>query len=383
MNTKDTPDHASRDHAEFSPSSLKYVAGCAGYKGREGTSEAAEKGTRIHEALEVRDPSALHDEEEVKIYDEIVEDETNFINSFAGKEEYEEINEIAVDIELDGTVTWGTCDRLILLKGDNSHRAILADYKTGISLIDEPRDNWQAKAYTVGVFQTYPDLQEITFVFYVPVRNQTLTGVFTREELPDLVQELSKVIKKGEEVRPKWEKGAPDLKDVKPTVNCRFCAFEDKCPALGALAIEVASRVAGDTLPEGDILNPTDPETIEKLWSVAKIVSNWATGIKAKAVALAKDGMEYPSLRLKSMGATSKCTDNGKLLEIASALSEGDSEELEKEILEAANIPLRKVANVIGSHAPDGEKGQRANDFLDALKEEGIVESSAERFTLS
>ena len=28
----ETPDHGSRGHAEFSPSSLKYVAGCAGYK---------------------------------------------------------------------------------------------------------------------------------------------------------------------------------------------------------------------------------------------------------------------------------------------------------------------------------------------------------------
>ena len=57
----DKPDHANRDHAEFSPSSLKYVAGCAGYQGREGTSAAAEKGTRIHEALEAQDSSALHD----------------------------------------------------------------------------------------------------------------------------------------------------------------------------------------------------------------------------------------------------------------------------------------------------------------------------------
>ena len=62
----DKPDHTSRDHAEFSPSSLKYVAACSGYTGRSGTSAAAEKGTRIHEALEVRDPSALHDEEELE-----------------------------------------------------------------------------------------------------------------------------------------------------------------------------------------------------------------------------------------------------------------------------------------------------------------------------
>ena len=69
----DTPDHSNRGHAEFGPSGLKYIASCPGFHGTEGTSEAAERGTRIHEALEVHDPSALHDEEEVEIYDKIVD----------------------------------------------------------------------------------------------------------------------------------------------------------------------------------------------------------------------------------------------------------------------------------------------------------------------
>ena len=80
----ETPDHTNRDHAEFRPSSLKYVAGCAGYDGRSGTNAAAEKGTRIHEALEVRDPSALHDEEELEIYEQIVQEEDSFNKSFFG-----------------------------------------------------------------------------------------------------------------------------------------------------------------------------------------------------------------------------------------------------------------------------------------------------------
>ena len=76
------PDHSSRGHAEFSPSSLKYVASCAGYEGKDGTSAAAEMGTRIHEALEVRDSSALHGEQETDIYDQIVEMEAEFMGNF-------------------------------------------------------------------------------------------------------------------------------------------------------------------------------------------------------------------------------------------------------------------------------------------------------------
>ena len=71
--------HADRGHAEFSPSSLKYVAGCAAYHGKDGSSPAAEMGTRIHEALEVRDPAALQNEEELDLYNRCADMEDEFL----------------------------------------------------------------------------------------------------------------------------------------------------------------------------------------------------------------------------------------------------------------------------------------------------------------
>jgi len=371
------PNHSDRGHAEFSPSSLKYVAGCAGYQGREGTSEAAEKGTRIHEALEVRDPSALHDEEEVEIYDKIVEDEDDFLNTVIGDLEREEFNEVVVDVSLDGTSTWGTCDRFTIY-GEKKDRAVMGDYKTGVSVIDTPDKNWQAKAYATGAFQNYPEVNIITFVFYIPVRNEVLWHEFTRDDLPELIDELSKVIKRGESIRPKWEDGAPSLEELNPNINCRFCAHEDHCPALGGLAIEVASRVADNALPKGDIADPEDPETLELLWVVAKVVGNWASRIRSKAIAKAKEGAEFPSLKLKSMGTPRKCNDNVKLLEVASEFDIS-----EDEVLKLASFPLKKIADAVGSKAPKGEKMRKSKDFLDAAENNGIIDTSDERFTLS
>ncbi len=371
---KDTPDHTSRDHAEFSPSSLKYVAACSGYNGRSGTSAAAEKGTRIHEALEIRDYSALHDEEEMDIYERIVRDEEEFLNTIIGDAERTEYNEVVVDVTLDGTSTWGTCDRLTIY----GNKAVMGDYKTGISVIDTPTENWQAKAYTAGAFQKFPELDEIIFVFYIPVRDEVLHGKFTRDDLPQLIKDLSYVIKSGELIRPQWEDGTPDLDKLSPNINCRFCAYEERCPALGAIAIEVANRVAENTLPKTDIVDPEDPETLEQLWSVAKIVTNWATRIKAKAIAMAKDGTEFPTLRLRSMGASRKCINNQKLLEIA------DSFDMDhEEIVKLASFPLKKISEAVGKSAPDGEKGQVARDFMDAVEEANIIEKSDTRFTLS
>ena len=370
----ETPDHTNRDHSEFSPSSLKYVAGCAGYDGRSGTNAAAEKGTRIHEALEVRDPSALHDEEELEIYEQIVQEEDSFNKSFFGDLEYEELNEIQVHVDLGDTSTWGTCDRF-LVAGD---KAVMADYKTGISLIDSPRDNWQAKAYTLGAFQAYPDVQEITFVFYIPVRNEVLHDTFTRDDIAGLTKQLTEVIKRGEKIRPKWDGGSPDLEELAPSVNCRFCKHEDHCPACGAIAVEVASRLSMLPSKDIDIENTEDPVVLEQLWVVAKVVTNWATRIKQKAVDLAKEGLEFPSLRLKSMGSPRKCVNNKKLMEIAEQYDLP-----QKEVLELARLPISAIATEVGRRAPKGEKGQASKDFLAALDDEDILVSSEKRYTLS
>ena len=92
----------------------------------------------------------------------------------------------------------------------------------------------------------------------------------------------------------------------------------------------------------------------------------------------AKEGAEFPSLRLKSMGATRSCVDNKKLIEVAESF-----DFCPEELLNIANFPLRKVADAVGSTAPDGEKGQKANEFLDALEDAEIIKISEERFTLS
>ncbi len=355
------PNHSDRGHAEFSPSSLKYVAACAGYQGRDGTSAAAEMGTRIHEALEVFDPSALHTEQEHEIYEQIVKMEQDFMANFG--EISEELNEIQVEVALDGTETWGTCDRFLILKGGD--RAVMADYKTGISIIDPPDKNWQAKAYTCGAFQKYPDIQEIVFAFYVPQHNATLHHTFTRDDLPTLVEDLSRVITAGEKIRPKWESGTPELEECTPTQYCRFCKHEDTCPALGGLVISVAKKL-DTTLPDIDPTDVDNPARLSELFNIAKIVENWSMSIKRKTLDALKDGEKLDGLKLRSMGRTRKISDNATFVKIAKK----HGIDLDT-LLDQVNIPLAKVAKKAGADSKQ--------PFLDACEDAGIVETSDER----
>lgn len=379
MATKEKPNHADRGHAEFSPSSLKYVAACPAYHGKDESSPAAEMGTRIHEALEIRDPSALQNEEELDLYEQCCQMEDAYLADIFVKDVAisEEHYEVQVDVELGGTSTYGTCDRLTI-SGDKKF-AVLADYKTGISTIDPPHSNMQAIAYTIGVFQKFPDLSEINFAFYVPQRHsEPLQHTFDRSELPDLIEVLGNVIKEGERVRPMWGGGqCPPKGECNPTQNCRFCQHEDRCPALGGLVLDVASNLKRQDFTNIDIEAVEDPAAIEELWNISKIVEAWAQRLRTRAVELAKGGTEFPSLRLSSMGAPSKVTNNKAFMEIAEAMGVDHDD-----LLDNATFPVAKTAKLVGSTAESGHKGEKSSDFLDACNSAGILEKQKERFTL-
>jgi hypothetical protein len=336
-------------------------------------------GTRIHEALEVHDCSALHDEEEVALYDWIVAEEDNlFLNIFGGEDGVTIEREKRLILDLDvKTPTFGTSD-VVAHKGSVG---LQIDYKTGVSKIDKPIDNWQAKCYVLAGFQMEPELEVIHFGFLIPVRGEVLIGTFHRSDVPSLKREIEKIISDAEHVRPMWDNnGQPDIDDVSPTVNCRFCRHEDRCPALGALCIEVAKRYRPDLLPDGPIAagDVHDPETIDKLFSVAKIVEGWAKGIRFKAVGMAHDGVEFESHKLRSMGSLKKTLEKNYLAQLA--IRHGLTLE---EVIEAADLTLNQVCGALHTKAPRGKKGIVVDTFQKEAIDLGIVEVGPTRYTLS
>lgn len=373
------PDHSDRAHAVFGPSSLKYYAKCAGYHGRDGTNPAAEMGTRIHEALEVRDPSALQSEQEHELYETMLKDELEvFDQVFHGSPTTVILREhrLTLDLPTVRTPTFGTSD-IVAYDGDVG---LQVDYKSGVSKIDEVRSNWQSKAYVVGMFQMFPFINRINFVFLIPQRKEILADSFTRDELPRLVEEISAVIRVAETIRPKWDNGTPDLDELGPSTNCRFCRHEDRCPALGAVAVAVARKYNPLGLPDGpiDSTNLDDPEVLGKMFVVAKILEEWASGIKRKAVLLAESGVEFEDLKLRSMGSLKKTVDNSALAELG--IQHGLTPQ---EIIAAANITMNQLSEAIGSKAARGMKTAAIRSFEEDALDSGAVEVGPVRYTLS
>jgi len=378
MENKDV-DHSARPHAEFGPSSLKHINNCPGWESRGGTNAAAEMGTRIHEAVEVRDPSALHDEKELGIYEKLIVDMDGAIEFLRNHTSVEPVihQEIRLDIKLNECETFGTAD-IVAVAGSC---AVLHDHKTGIGKVDAPPENWQSTAYAVGVFQLFPEVDTIFASFSLPQRNELLVGEYSRERLFEYVEKLSAAIQQATRVRPQWSfGGVPEWSLLSISNSCQYCMPKDRCPALGHTAQEIAKRYSPDLVPSGNIAGKDieDPEVLARMYTVATIVEKWAEGIRYRAVEMAKQGHELPGLRLKSLGSRKIIVDKAGFLDYASArgLSAFD-------IIELSDVPLAKIRDHYAGKAPKGKKTAWARDFEDGLQSERILDKGAERFTLT
>lgn len=372
-------DHSARPHAEFGPSSLKHIHNCPGWESRGGTNSAAEMGTRIHEAVEIRNPSALHDEKEVEIYEKLLEDMDGAIEFLHTRTKIEPTihQEIRLEMQLNGCETFGTAD-IVAVAGNC---AVLHDHKTGIGKVDAPPENWQSTAYAVGVFQMFPEVNSIFASFSLPQRNELLVGEYTREKLAEYIDKLSAAIQQAMRTRPQWAfGGVPDWEQLSISNSCQYCLHKDRCPALGHTAQEVVKRYNPEQLPSGNISGKDieDPEVLARMYVIATIVEKWAEGIRYRAVEMAKQGHELPGLRLKSLGSRKIIVDKAGFLNYASerGLSAFD-------IIELSDVPLAKIRDHYASKAPKGKKTAWARDFEDGMQAERILDKGAERFTLT
>jgi len=368
-----------KPHAEYGPSSLKYVASCRGWKSRGGTSEAAEMGNRIHTACEHRNPAGLLNDREQSIYEELVAGEDRWLETvFSFKDGKPEIHkEIQLDVPLPyESSTFGTSDVVAVL----DDVGLVLDYKSGIGEIDEVETNKQSKAYAVGVFHRFPQVHTVHSVFLIPQRGEELHGVYTRDMLPEMEDELARIILLAKTVRPKWFIGSPEIEELTPNSGCQYCAFAERCPALGNAAFEIAKRYEPEFVPDGPVRSTEidDPDVLAKLYPVACIVEKWAEGIKRKSVLSGLAGLPPTGYRMRSMGSTRKITDTVGFLQVAKDKFSLDTSEL----MQFASFPYAAVRDFYSGKAARGKKTAYAKEFEEVLSDANVIEAQSERFTL-
>jgi len=378
-NTAATVDEE-EEHAEYSPSALKYHAACPGYIGESGTNPAAEMGTRIHEALETGDWSKLNDYESSLAQGCRNAEESIFGHHGVDVASSDDYKEIRLTMNLLGEKTFGTCDRLTVV-GDTG---VQIDYKTGQGAIDEPQENWQAKAYATGAFQRFPELETIHFYFIACRRDEILFHTFKRGDVDEMVEDLSGIIKRAKKVRACFEDADVSIL-IPQTKVCNYCGNAGKCPSLAQLAVETAKKYVPDeesflTLPEeihgSDCI---DPEKMAEMLKVVPIIKKWAAGVEYAARKMAiEDGEEIPGYEIKERKGRRSITSA-----LAAYGVIKDDVQVEDFLDGIDKFPVGKMEKLVSDMTPRGQKKERVAEVMAELYKLGVIETGKDSQYLS
>ena len=369
-------------HAEYGPSSIKMSAHCPGYEGESGTNPAAEMGTRIHEALETGDWSNLNDYESslaqgCRNAEEAIFDNHGYSENFGELDDYKEIR---LTMKLTGEETFGTCDRLTV----NGTEAVQIDYKTGQMAVDEPQDNWQAKAYALGAFQRFPQLDTIHFYFIACRRDEILFHTFERKDMDEVVHAISNVIKRAKKVRACFSDADPN--ELIPQLKiCNYCKNAGRCPSLAKLSLETAKKYAPSAkdfldMPE-DIHGSdcTDPKVIADMLKAVPIVRKWAAGVEYAAKKMAmEDGVEIPGFEIKERRGRRSITSA-----LAAFGAVKDMVDVEDFLEGIEKFPVGKLEKLVSDKTPRGKKKERVSEVMSELHRLGAIETAKDSQFLS
>jgi hypothetical protein len=351
-----------RPHAEHSPSSIKHFEVCPSFKGRSGTNAIAEAGTRIHEAIEKRNPSLL--------IDPVEQDLANICLDFldgvrADKSQSAKlirtVQEIRLDIRLGENSTFGTSDLLdIYEEADGRHTGVAMDWKTGYGAVEDAEENAQVACYALGFLQKFPELEKIDFYLVLPRRQEVSLATFTRDDIPRLRLRLSTVIARAKEL------AGVEFHPKEGT--CDYCAYQGSCKALAGRALVIAQK-EGFQVPANINLRENSPAEKAELYKLAALLEDWAAATKKELLRQSlEEGLEMPNYRLDQR-KTPRTIEN-PLVGFA-AVSEMIT--FEEFLTACTRVSVPALEKIVAEKAGKGQKAHAKHALEDALRDKGAL----------
>lgn len=370
-------------HATFGPSSLKHFEICPSYTNRQekegDVNEAAESGTRIHNALEVEDPELLDDEEEQSLAWMMLEQVRQIelehgvaiINEDGELEEGDKWNEIRLYINLAHHKTFGTLDRLMI----RGRVAVAQDYKCGVTPVDDAEINAQAWSYALGIFEMFPEVEIIHFYFLIPRQEIITHATFVRHEEvePEDYWEENEIkpVATMAEIHLRIDLIIERARELVGKVfnpqahNCEWCGNKIHCEALAHRALVIANQyeVEGLQLPEN--LYPEDMDSgvdIGKARMLVQVLEVWIEAVKDRANELYKDhGVEIPGFVWKTRKTSRTISDP---IAAFNVLEQEVGIDVADFLGCAGSIKITELEKLIKTKAP---KGRNKEDFLEEV----------------
>jgi hypothetical protein len=287
-------------HARYSPSSLEPLELCPCFRQNEsGDRSASDAGTRMHKAVETRDVSICADQEEEDAVTRAVEFENDLLHS-TGARNGRVLREYHLNVE---DITRGTGDLLILV----GQKATLVDWKFGRVPVAEASDNVQMQGYVLGVFHSFPEIEDVDVYIVGPRMDFLSMATYKRSDCDAIRKRILAIVKACED---------PDKVPNADERCCRYCGIKATCPRLLETAVAV-TRNLGLPLPvefeAGRIVRPEDRAKAQVL---SYILEDWGKQVREyNAKAVLEDGIVIPGFEIRSRKGNITVVDIVKAIE--------------------------------------------------------------------
>lgn len=256
---------------------------------------------------------------------------------------------------------WGWIDLLHIYP--KRRIADLFDLKTGRYPVEPAENNFQLRAYCVGVWDAIPRVDKIYPHIIQPRLGIASHAEFNRYDHYDLFKDqVFGIIENakrqaGKIYHPGWE-------------QCRFCGNKATCQGLRDFAFQLVPAYQ----PEFAIPTPihpseiTDIETLNKVLMFAKIMEKWCDSVRHHVTELARQGYDFPNFRLLEISGAREIIQPIRTLELAQ--EKGITLE---DFLSCCEVHMTKLDEKIGEKAPKGQKQRAKEAFSILLQDENAM----------
>jgi hypothetical protein len=395
------PDHHARAHHKFSMSKLNYldpsVGGCRGYRGRDGSSAAAEEGTQLHEIAEevLRDylravrkgvtlaqfaaaRRAWDDDAHVLLH-----------QCFAFLDEEVLRPGVKVYIELkarvrknDGTeVNYGHLDLFALFPDG---RAKLIDWKFGYVPVVPAEKNRQGLGYGAAMFQLFPSAKSIEVIFVQPRLRWVSRHTYSRERAEEMAFRVGQIVQGAIDVQGEDMQRPLVAELLNPGAACEWCARVGGCPGyLREYRLAVArmgAPAAVATTIDVDAIDTPEKAAIARAWVDFVELASGPIKKRAEEIARANGGRVFvtmPSGEVVQYDMASRALNRelGSAVEIAEALKDFVAP---MQLLGAAKLGLEKTLDIVAPALLElqpevGTKKAAREAIVSLLESQGLV----------
>jgi superfamily II DNA or RNA helicase len=345
------PDHQSRAHARYSPSSLTYREICPGWDNDNDPNKdttAADEGTRCHEAMEKESTKGLTEEQTL-----IVEMCLDYINDLKTP-----TTKVFKETRLKILDQFGTADWILI----DGYKAHLIDTKFGRRSVPDAEVNAQLQAYALGVFDKWPAVEEIQVHILLPRRDEVSTHVYSRKDYPTISLRISTIIARAKKADPTAFNPTPS--------GCQYCGRKGQCGALAAVALKKSKEAAID---KGQILDVSKPEQIAELLRIAPLLEDWIKKVREEALRLhLYEGVDIPGFRCVDRATPRSITNPlGAWLALKDKMSFDDF------MASVARISITELENNFSASADKGQKGKSKQLLENLLRDAGVLKEES------